>query len=409
MNIYFDENMPFAKPFFGDLGNLFPFAGRELSAETLINADVLLVRSITQVNEALLINSPNIKFVGTATIGMDHIDQAYLKQKNISFSSAPGCNAISVSEYVVSSLIILSEKYQLALNKLEIGIVGGGNTGTRLAEKLTALGIAYKICDPLLAEEQERRKQNNLERLDTRVYYPLEDILLCDVISLHVPQIKEGKYPTYHLLNQDNLSKLNDQQILITACRGPVIDNKALLAIKEQGHPVKLVLDVWEGEPDILLPLVKYTEIATAHIAGYSLEGKSRGTEMLYQALCHELKKTPSKQLQDFLPKAEISSVLLNKSAISDQAFNSQINVEKENYALNQLIKLVYDVRRDDTIFRQQLSSQGFDNLRKNYPIRREFSSLTLMCSPEGENENTKPLEIPSKLSQLFNMGFSKG
>jgi erythronate-4-phosphate dehydrogenase len=158
-----------------------------------------------------------------------------------------------------------------------------------------------------------------------------------------------------------------------------------------------------------LLPLVKYTEIATAHIAGYSLEGKSRGTEMLYQALCHELKKTPSKQLQDFLPKAEISSVLLNKSAISDQAFNSQINVEKENYALNQLIKLVYDVRRDDTIFRQQLSSQGFDNLRKNYPIRREFSSLTLMCSPEGENENTKPLEIPSKLSQLFNMGFSKG
>ncbi|MGB0937281.1 MAG: 4-phosphoerythronate dehydrogenase [Colwellia sp.] len=396
MNIYFDENMPFAKSFFSGFGNLFPFAGRELTADKLIDADVLLVRSITQVNEALLINSPNIKFVGTATIGMDHIDQAYLKKSNISFSSAPGCNAISVSEYVVSSLIILSEKYQLALNKLEVGIVGGGNTGSRLAEKLTALGIAYKICDPLLANEQQKRKESNLEPLDNRVYHSLEDVLLCDIISLHVPQIKEGKHPTYHLLNQANLCNLKDEQILISACRGPVIDNKALLMLKEQGHQLKLVLDVWEGEPNVLLPLVKYAEIATAHIAGYSLEGKSRGTEMLYQALCKELKETPLKQLQDFLPKADISSIVLNKNGLSEQV-------------LNQLVKLVYDVRRDDTIFRQQLSSQGFDNLRKNYPVRREFSSVSLLCSAELEKEKNMSLEKPKKLNQLFNVGFSKG
>lgn len=366
MKIFFDENMPYAKKFFSDFckaDDLVPFSGRDLTAQQVIDADVLLVRSITQVNETLLKNNKNICFVGTATIGMDHIDQAYLAKRNIAFHSAPGCNAISVAEYVISSLIVLAERYLLDLSTLSVGIVGGGNTGSRLSEKLTALNIQHKICDPLLEQDEQ----------DNRNFVSLDEALNCDVISLHVPKIVDGDYPTYHLINEERLNNLKENQILISTCRGEVIDNKALLVLKQRGHGLKIVLDVWEGEPEVLTPLIDYTEIATAHIAGYSLEGKARGTEMLYQALCDHIEKRqlinigPKYQLVNFLPPANISSIKLN------QEFNEVL--------LNQLIKMVYDVRRDDAIFRQQLSSQGFDSLRKNYPIRREFSAVQVTLS----------------------------
>ncbi len=374
MKIYFDENMPFAADFFSELchvdgdadGQLIPFSGRTLTAEQVADADVLLVRSITKVNEALLHLNKNLKFVGSATIGTDHIDLDYLAQRDVSFHSAPGCNAVSVAEYVLSALVVLAERYLLDLSKLSVGIVGGGNTGSRLSEKLAALGINYKICDPLLADKQANNHSitasDNI--LDTREYFSLEEVLACDVVSLHVPKVVGGKYPTEKLLNKEKLSRLRDDQILISACRGDVIDNHALLALKHAGHSFKLVLDVWQGEPNVLEALIPYTEIATAHIAGYSLEGKARGSEMLYQALCEKLEVQSKYQLVNFLPSPSIPEVKINENF-------SQI-------LLNQLVKMVYDVRRDDAIFRQQLSQQGFDGLRKNYPVRREFSAVTV-------------------------------
>jgi len=366
MKILFDENMPYAKEFFSEFCTadaLIPFSGRDLTALQVSDADVLLVRSITQVNEALLAKNNKLCFVGTATIGMDHIDQHYLAKRNVAFHSASGCNAISVAEYVLSSMVVLAERYLLDLPKLSVGIVGGGNTGTRLSEKLMALGITHKICDPLLEQSDH----------DHRAFVSLDEVLKCDVISLHVPKTTTGKHATYHLLNAERLSQLSDKQILISACRGEVIDNKALLALKQQGHGLKVVLDVWEGEPEVLTPLIDYTDIATAHIAGYSLEGKARGTEMLYQALCQELGKLPSLQLTHLLPKASISAITIN---------------EKIDLSLvNKLVKIVYDVRREDGIFRQQLVSEGFDSLRKNYPVRREFSSVTVTLSSNAYSD----------------------
>ncbi|KGJ93191.1 4-phosphoerythronate dehydrogenase [Colwellia psychrerythraea] len=397
MKIYFDENMPFAKEFFSELchlntgikdgesGELIPFSGRTLTAEQVADADVLLVRSITQVNEQLLHLNDNISFVGSATIGTDHIDLGYLAKRNITFHSAPGCNAISVAEYVLSALVVLAERYLLTLTSLTVGIVGGGNTGTRLSEKLTALGIEHKICDPLLERKQREIKQaqaNGHIPIDNRVYVSLEDALACDVISLHVPKIVGGEYPTDKLINADKLAKLREDQILVSACRGDVIDNDALLALKVAGHGVKIVLDVWQGEPDVLEALIPFTEIATAHIAGYSLEGKARGSEMLYQALCQQLAIAPKYQLANFLPSASIPVIDIN------QTFDQIL--------LNQLVKMVYDVRRDDAIFRQQLSVQGFDSLRKNYPVRREFSAVTVNLS------STAYSDVPHRL------GFTK-
>ncbi len=189
-----------------------------------------------------------------------------------------------MAEYVLSSLVILSEKYNFSLKDKTVGIIGGGNTGTRTSEKFKALGIDYKICDPLLAEQG-----------DSREFVTIEEILSCDIISLHVPLTRTGEHPTYHLLNEERLKQLKPEQILINACRGEVIDNQALLALKQDGYETKLVLDVWENEPNILMPLIEYAEIASAHIAGYSLEGKSRGTEMLYQALCRKFEKQSQK------------------------------------------------------------------------------------------------------------------
>jgi len=393
MKILFDENMPYAKEFFSEFcaaDELIPFSGRNLTAAQVNDAEVLLVRSITQVNEALLKDNNKLSFVGTATIGMDHIDQDYLAKRNIAFHSAPGCNAISVAEYVISSLVVLAERYLLELTKLTVGIVGGGNTGTRLSEKLTALGIKYKICDPLLAQSKN----------DTRDFVSLDEALNCDVISLHVPKIVEGDYPTYHLLNKARLNKLTEQQILISACRGEVIDNQALLALKQQGHGLKVVLDVWEGEPEVLTPLIDYTEIATAHIAGYSLEGKSRGTEMLYQALCQHLeeRENVSSYLEKNLDKKAKEEWQCKLSNLLPPASISSVELKQEfnDVMLNQLVKMVYDVRRDDAIFRQQLSSQGFDSLRKNYPVRREFSAIQVTLLPNALSD------VPHRL------GFSK-
>jgi erythronate-4-phosphate dehydrogenase len=366
MNIFYDENMPFAQEFFSDLGELTPFSGRELNAEQVKSADVLLVRSITKVNESLLNQNTALKFVGTATIGFDHIDKAYLTSRNVSFTSSPGCNAISVAEYVLSSLVVIAERYQLKLRDITVGIVGAGNTGSRLSEKLSALGIKHVLTDPFLARDS----------LDKRHFVNLDEALKCDVISLHVPKTKQGEYPTFHLLNEDRLTALTQAQILINACRGEVIDNKALLKLKQSGHALKVVLDVWENEPDILNELIPFCEITTAHIAGYSLEGKARGTEMLYRALCQHLDVPIIKSLENFLPKSGISQI--------------EINQEFDEVLLNQMVKIVYDVRRDDGLFRQQIGHQhinqsAFDYIRKTYPARREFSAIKIAMTKQAE------------------------
>lgn len=374
MKILFDENMPFAREFFesigGDKNTLEAFNGRKLTAEQLGDADVLLVRSITKVNEVLLEKAKQLKFVGTATIGVDHIDQALLKARGIDFYSAPGCNAVSVAEYVISALVVLAERYLLTLKDKTVGIVGAGNTGSRLSEKLTALGITHKLCDPILAQSG-----------DARNFVPLDEALACDIISLHVPLTREGAHPTYHLLDEARLTALSGEQILINACRGEVIDNQALLKLKQSGKQTKLVLDVWENEPNVLEPLVPFADIASAHIAGYSLEGKARGSEMLYRALCKTLAIEPELSLKQFLPTPAFDSV--------------KINQDFDEILLNHMVKMVYDVRRDDAIFRQQLPRYGFDHIRKTYPARREFSSLA--CS----SENTE-------LDALFQLGFER-
>ena len=354
MQIIIDENMPFASELFADLGDVIRLPGRKMSAEQVANADVLLVRSVTRVNEALLAKNSKLKFVGTATIGTDHVDQAYLAQRGIRFASAPGCNKISVAEYVISALLVLAERHQLSLAGMTLGIIGAGNTGSALAAKASELGMLVCLCDPLLAKAG-----------DPRPFVDYELALSCDVVSFHVPLTREGPCPTYHLLDAKHIAALPDGQLLINASRGEVWDNLALLLRQQSGQPLHLVMDVWEQEPDILQELIPHTEIATQHIAGYSLEGKLMGTYMLYQAYCDFAGLAVSKQWQSLLPKAPVQRV--------------EVQNEYSPELFKQLAHLVYDVRRDDARFRHGYTgAESFDLMRKRYPERREWSSLEI-------------------------------
>ena len=357
MNIYIDENIPYGEAFFKRFGHIHLFSGRTVNAEEIKDADVLLVRSITQVNETLLAKNKQLQFVGTATIGTDHIDLDYLQQRQIAFSSAPGCNKISVAEYVLSALLVLAEKQQCNLLTKTVAIVGAGNTGTAVYRCLSALGVQCHLFDPPLQEAG-----------DTRTFCDFEEVLKADIISLHVPKITRGKFKTVHLFNEHVLASLTPQQILINACRGEVIDNQALLNIALSGKSPTLVLDVWENEPDIDKRLLPHVDIATPHIAGYSLDGKVRGTEMLYHAFCDHLNVATIAKQSDFMVDENFSELTIKQP----------ITVE----LLKSLVHLIYDVRRDDALFRKKVEQrQGFDQMRKNYPERRELATLTLSFS----------------------------
>ncbi|WP_019614466.1 4-phosphoerythronate dehydrogenase [Psychromonas ossibalaenae] len=362
MNIYIDENIPYAQEFFAGLGRLHFFAGRSVCAQQLADADVLLVRSITQVNKQLLSQNDSLKFVGTATIGTDHIDQDYLNERGIAFSSAPGCNKISVAEYILSSLLVLAEKQQFKLTNKTVAIVGAGNTGSAVFQRLDALGVRCKLYDPPLQLAG-----------DTRDFCSFDEVLESDIISLHVPKTADGKYPTVHMFAEQELEKLSNKQILLNASRGEIIDNQALLKLAHQGLHPALVLDVWENEPDIEQQLLPFVEIATPHIAGYSLDGKVRGTEMLYQALCELLDIEPQHRLKDFVAQAAVNQVTI--SQVIDQSL------------LKSLMHMIFDVRRDDALFRQMIDqTDGFDTMRKTYQERRELSTLVVHSSV---NQNT--------------------
>ncbi|MDC9593188.1 4-phosphoerythronate dehydrogenase PdxB [Xenorhabdus sp. IM139775] len=359
MKILVDENMPYAEQLFQALGEVQAVPGRPVPEGALGHADAFMVRSVTKVNESLLQGS-SVKFVGTATAGMDHVDQQWLAQAGIGFSAAPGCNAIAVVEYVFSALLLLAEQDQFQLKDKTVGIVGVGNVGGRLADRLAALGVKTLLCDPPRAD-----------RGDEGEFWPLETLVKeADILTFHTPLNQSGSYKTYHLADAELLSALPDNRILINASRGEVVDNQALLAVLQKGKKLRTVLDVWEPEPDLSLPLLALVDIGTPHIAGYTLEGKARGTTQVFEAYCEFLGQPRKTALADLLPTPDFSQVT--------------VRGEVTQSVLKRLMHLVYDVRRDDAPLRQVAAQAGaFDRLRKDYPERREWSSLTVHCDSE--------------------------
>jgi len=379
MKILADENIPYVKELFSQYAEIITSDGRAITTEKLNGVDVLLVRSVTHVDGKLL-QGADVKFVGTATIGTDHLDLHYLEDNNIAYINAPGCNSIAVAEYILSGLFVIAETSNIDLRKTKVGVVGAGNVGTAVSERLEVMGIPYCLYDPPLSEKGDERELGTLE-----------DLKDCKFISFHVPLThqEDSHWPTNLMVNSDFLNSLPKLKYLLNTSRGNVVDTQSIKAWLDESAEHQCILDVWQNEPNIDIELLNKTFLATPHIAGHSREGKTRGTLMLFHAFCKHF------EIEDSLEDDEYLLQDLPKDMIQLQHGQSFMQ------ALASAVWKVYDIRHDDKALRAGLKKdivKHFDRLRKGYKIRREFTAYRL-------DEKTLP---DGSRRTLLNLGFKK-
>ena len=344
-----DENIPHVRQAFASIGDVCILNAESITDKVCANADILLVRSVTRVDQSLLSQS-RVRFVGSATAGTDHIDQAYLRKRGIQFTHAAGSNADSVVEYVLSALIRLSALRMRPLAGLTLGIVGCGNIGGRLAVRASAFGLHILKNDPPLANAGHSG------------FVDLETILAeSDIITLHVP----GSSETYHLIEKSALQSMNPGVWLLNTSRGTVIDSTALSEVLDTDRIGATVLDVWENEPTPDLELLQKVTLGTPHIAGHSVDGKFQGTVMLYKAVTDYFGIQPSWDFERILQR--------------DLPPPISVDPEPSSTWLYRLVRRLYDIQADDTRMRMLLNTSHdqvpgrFRRLRRNYPPRRAF------------------------------------
>ena len=354
VKILADQNIPQVVDAFSDLGKVELAPGREITRSALLDCQCLITRTVTRVDRALLHDTP-VEFVGTATIGTDHMDLDYLSQAGIGFSNAAGCNAEGASEYVLSGLFAISMQKNLDPLTMRAGIIGYGNVGSRLYQKFAAMGIECLVCDPPLQEAEN----------SSRDFVDIDTILReCNLISLHVPLTHDGRHPTFHLLDARRLQSLNSGSLLINAARGEVVDNMALLELLKKRDDLHVFLDTWENEPAVSRELLRRVDLATPHIAGYSVEGRLRGTQMVLDAASKHFDLPAKWHMSQQLP------------ACRELTCPDTANLLGR---LQGLFQQHCDIRRDHAAFvagadfEDSAFASHFDGLRKVFPDRLEY------------------------------------
>jgi len=354
-----DDNIPYVRQVFSALGQVRTVRGRSLSPEQVADAELLLTRSTVKVNEALLAGS-RVRFVATATVGTDHVDTAYLQSRGIAFASAAGSNANSVAEYVMAALLALAQRHGWQLAGRSIGVIGVGNVGSRVVAKARALGMRPVQNDPPLARSTG----------DPR-YRPLEEALDCDIVTLHVPLTREGPDATWHMADGRFFAAMRPGAVFVNSSRGAVVAQQDLKAAIRAGRLGAVVLDVWEGEPEVDTELLSMVQIGTPHIAGHSLDGKAAGTQMVYEAACRFLGVEPTEDVRRYLPPPSVPSLTVRGPGEAQDI-------------VARTVARVYDVTADDARMRGLLRvPEGqraglFDRLRRERPDRREFYNTEL-------------------------------
>jgi len=309
--IIIDDAVPYAHEMFGHLGQVILLPGSEINANAVKSADALIVRSRTQVNHALLAES-QVRFVGSTVVGLDHIDQAYLASRDITFYSAQGCNANSVAEFIITAIVELAEHFNFQIKDKTLGIIGVGHVGSLVHKKATALGMTCLLNDPPRALMQETSPHNKQKAL---AFVDLETCLTADIITVHTPLTKTGQHKTLDLLSAHHLKNIKPSQILINAARGGIINEAAWTSTQTQAN----IIDCWENEPAISHALYQTAYLATPHIAGHSLEAKVAGSEMVYHALCQA--ENPTKNRLETEPPLPTDSHLPSDNMQSTSRF----------------------------------------------------------------------------------------
>ena len=335
MKIIFDRNIPFISKPLSSIGEAIPMTGTEITNETVKDADAIIIRTRTRCDATLLKDS-KCRFIGTATIGTDHIDLPYCASRGITVANAPGCNAPAVAQWVLSAISTYLGDTR-SLSDITLGVIGAGNVGSVLIRWAEGLGIKTIVNDPPL-----QRQSSGSYRFSS-----LSDIAdKCDVITVHTPLTRTGDHPTYHLIDNSFISNLKRRPLILNAARGPVTDTLALINGVESGKISALGIDCWEGEPNINLQLLEQALIATPHIAGYSRQGKIRASQMVLDELSRHLRL-------DAPLRADAPSVAPVPHRIIPEMLN-------------------YDILEDTRILKS--SPSLFESLRNNYHLREEPS-----------------------------------
>jgi erythronate-4-phosphate dehydrogenase len=374
MKIIIDDKIPYIRGAFERVAEVVYLPGSKTTPEVVKDADAIVTRTRTICNEKLLADS-SVKFIATATIGYDHIDTDYCDTTGIKWTNAPGCNSKSVEQYIASTLMVLAERKNLQLKDLTISVVGVGNVGSKVARISELFGMNVLKNDP-----PRERTEGSAE------FVSLKKVMdEADIITLHVPLNMKGEDATFHLGNESFFSGLKKKPILINSCRGEVVETQVVKAALKNGQISGFVCDCWENEPEIDLELQAMTEIATPHIAGYSKDGKATGTEMSVKAINQFFglgleNWQPSGVEQPANPIFELDGTVLSEQGIIAKA-----------------ILHTYDIRNDDQDFRKNTAQ--FEQLRGDYPTRREFPAFTII--PKNVPEAT--LDILKKLG--YNIG----
>jgi len=350
MKILVDENIPFAEETFGQHAEILRYPGRQLTPGMLAGCEALITRSITRVNSELFAEHQP-KFVGSCTIGIDHLDIDFLQRTGIEWTAAPGCNAQSVVDYVVSVLAVINSGNLPDT----VGIVGCGNVGGLLRSRLLEIGCELKVYDPFLTKDEI------VELSDS-----LAEVMDSDLVCIHVPLTTdlESKFPTLYMIDRGVLDNLPENAILLNAGRGGVIKEVDLKAFMTERPDVRVVLDVWENEPRVCRELMSRVTLATPHIAGYSMEGKARGTSQVYEEFCRHFDFEPCNV--ELLPRIAQKLSQAAKDELLLQIYNPQV----DTFRMRNAESLASEAEKESGIW--------FDELRKNYPERREIASYKL-------------------------------
>jgi len=353
MKIVADDKIPFLK------GVLEPFAdvrylpGLKIGRQALTDAEALIIRTRTKVTKELLAGTP-VRFIATATIGYDHLDIRYMKKQKIYWTSAPGCNSSSVTQYMASTLVRLAQNRHFSFNNMTLGIIGVGHVGSKVARMAKSLGFRVLLNDPPRQRKERKKDFISLRQL----------IAESDLVTLHVPLNKKGRDKTLGMVNRNFLNSMKKGAILINSSRGPIVDEQSLKEVLKNGYLSGAALDVWNNEPYIDRELLQMADIATPHIAGYSVDGKANGTAMSVRALSRFFGFPLQEWFPRNLPAPEEPVIRIDNTRLNHQE------------AISFAIHHTYPIEHDDKNLRE--NPDIFEKLREDYLVRRESANYSV-------------------------------